>query len=76
MGKKCFKEMLTRSLLIRAVRKNQAASSALDSEIDSYTIRWFNLASDQGGGRKDHAKAKEALTMASQHSTERQWLTS
>ena len=50
------------SLSTGAVRKNQAASSAPDSEIDSYAIRWFNLASDWGGGRKDHAKAKETLT--------------
>ncbi|XP_044210328.1 uncharacterized protein LOC122984085 [Thunnus albacares] len=74
-GKKCFKEMGTRSLLIRAVRKNEAASSAPDSEIDSYAIRWFNLVSDRGGGRNDRAKVKEALTTASQHSTEQQWLT-
>ncbi|XP_046900281.1 uncharacterized protein LOC124483797 isoform X2 [Hypomesus transpacificus] len=52
-GKKCFKEMLTRTLLIKAVRKNH------QSEIDSCAIRWFNLASDRGGGRKDRAMAKE-----------------
>eukprot|EP00064_Thunnus_orientalis_P011949 superscaffoldBa00001777_g11981 len=45
-----------------AVRKNEAASSAPDSEIDSYAIRWFNLVSDRGGGRNDRAKVKEALT--------------
>ncbi|XP_048864724.1 uncharacterized protein LOC125739063 isoform X3 [Brienomyrus brachyistius] len=61
-GKKCFKEMHTRSLLIRAVRKNQSSSGVADSEVDSYTIRWFNLASDRGGGRKERARAKEAST--------------
>ncbi|KAG7481592.1 hypothetical protein MATL_G00068330 [Megalops atlanticus] len=58
--KKCFKEMLTRGLLIRAVRKNQSAASAADSDVDSYAIRWFNLACDRGGGRKDRERAKEA----------------
>eukprot|EP00079_Xenopus_tropicalis_P024777 XP_012817764.1 PREDICTED: uncharacterized protein LOC100486038 [Xenopus tropicalis] len=61
-GKKCFKEMLTRSLLIRAVRKNQSSTNAADSEIDSYAIRWFNLAPDRGGGRKERSRVKEALT--------------
>uniref|UniRef100_A0A671LWF3 Uncharacterized LOC107657617 n=1 Tax=Sinocyclocheilus anshuiensis TaxID=1608454 RepID=A0A671LWF3_9TELE len=61
-GKKCFKEMQTRSLLIRAVRNNQCFTSATDSEIDSHNIRWFDLASDRGGGRKERARAKEALT--------------
>ncbi|XP_062322167.1 uncharacterized protein LOC134023826 [Osmerus eperlanus] len=59
-GKKCFKEMLTRTLLIKAVRKNH--QSAPDSEIDSCAIRWFNLASDRGGGHKDRAMAKETST--------------
>ncbi|XP_048863572.1 uncharacterized protein LOC125738530 [Brienomyrus brachyistius] len=58
--------MHTRSLLIRAVRKNQSSSSVADSEVDSYTIRWFNLASDRGGGRKECARAKEASTECSQ----------
>ncbi|KAE8594738.1 hypothetical protein XENTR_v10019776 [Xenopus tropicalis] len=61
-GKKCFKEMLRRSLLIRAVRKNQSSTNAADSEIDSYAIRWFNLAPDRGGGRKERSRVKEALT--------------
>ncbi|KAE8599674.1 hypothetical protein XENTR_v10017278 [Xenopus tropicalis] len=61
-GKKCFKEMLTRSLLIRAIRKNQSSTNAADSEIDSYAIRWFNLAPDRGGGRKERSRVKEALT--------------
>ncbi|KAL1279608.1 hypothetical protein QQF64_026281 [Cirrhinus molitorella] len=61
-GKKCFKEMQTRSVLIRAVRNNQCFSSATDTEIDCHTIRWFNLACDRGGGRKERARAKEALT--------------
>ncbi|KAL1268858.1 hypothetical protein QQF64_034221 [Cirrhinus molitorella] len=65
-GKKCFKEMQTRSVLIRAVRNNQCFSSATDTEIDCHTIRWFNLACDRGGGRKERARAKEALT---EHST-------
>ncbi|XP_065119570.2 uncharacterized protein [Paramisgurnus dabryanus] len=60
-GKKCFKEMLTRNLLIRAVRSNQSSTGAADTEIDSYSIRWFNLASDRGGGRKERARAKEAI---------------
>ncbi|KAJ7995594.1 hypothetical protein DPEC_G00246210 [Dallia pectoralis] len=55
-GKKSFKDMLTRSLLIKAVRKNQAASGAPESEIDASSIRWFNLASDRGGGRKDRVR--------------------
>lgn len=59
---KCFKEMLTRSLLIRAVRKNQSSTNAADSEIDSYAIHWFNLAPDRGGGRKERSRVKEALT--------------
>lgn len=45
-----------------AVRKNQCCASAADSEVDSFAIRWFNLASDRGGGRKERAKAKEALS--------------
>ncbi|KAE8630746.1 hypothetical protein XENTR_v10000941 [Xenopus tropicalis] len=61
-GKKCFKEMLTRSLLIRAIRKNQSSTNAADSEIDSYAIRWFNLAPDRGGGRKERSRVKQALT--------------
>ncbi|KAJ8002297.1 hypothetical protein DPEC_G00178420 [Dallia pectoralis] len=52
--------MLTKSLLIKALRKNQAASGAPESEIDASAIRWFNLASDRGDGRKDHEKAKKA----------------
>ncbi|XP_072563577.1 uncharacterized protein [Paramormyrops kingsleyae] len=54
--KKCFKEMVTRSLLIRAVRKNHSTGGATDTEIDSFTIRWFNLACDRGGGRKERGK--------------------
>lgn len=61
-GKKCFKEMHTRSLLIRAVRSNPSSTGAADTDIDSYAIRWFNLASDRGGGRKERERAKEALT--------------
>ncbi|XP_048010231.1 uncharacterized protein LOC125244209 isoform X2 [Megalobrama amblycephala] len=61
-GKKSFKEMLTRTLLIRAVRSNQSSTSAADMEINSYAIRWFNLASDRAGGRKERARAKEALS--------------
>lgn len=45
-----------------AVRKNHSSTNAADNEIDSYAIRWFNLASDRGGGRKERARAKEALT--------------
>lgn len=48
-----------------AVRNNQCFTSATDSEINSHTIRWFNLASDRSGGRKEHARAKEALTEVS-----------
>ncbi|KAF5895935.1 uncharacterized protein DAT39_014342, partial [Clarias magur] len=44
---------------IRAVRKNQSSTNAADSEIDSYAIRWFNLAPDRGGGRKDRSRVKE-----------------
>ncbi|XP_034553692.1 uncharacterized protein LOC117822870 [Notolabrus celidotus] len=61
-GKKGFKEMVTRSLIIRAVRKNHSTIGATDSEIDSCVIRWFNLASDRGGGRRDRAKAKDAAS--------------
>ena len=49
------------SLLTEAVRKNQAASSASDNEINQHAIRWFNLASDRGGGRKERAMAREAI---------------
>ncbi|XP_039505659.1 uncharacterized protein LOC120461499 [Pimephales promelas] len=62
-GKRSFKEMLTQTLLIKAVRKNQVASSASDNEINQHAIRWFNLASDRGGGRKERAMARDALTM-------------
>ncbi|KAJ8014880.1 hypothetical protein DPEC_G00020370 [Dallia pectoralis] len=58
-GKKCFREMLTRSLLIRAVRSNQSSTGAADTDVDSHAIRWFNLASDRGGGRKERARPKE-----------------
>ncbi|KAK3520982.1 hypothetical protein QTP86_003646 [Hemibagrus guttatus] len=45
-----------------AVRKNQSSTNAADSERDSYAIRWFSLAPDRGGGRKERSRAKEALT--------------
>ncbi|XP_034144040.1 uncharacterized protein LOC114829515 isoform X1 [Esox lucius] len=60
-GKRGFKEMLTQTLLIKAARKNQPASSALDNYINQHAIRWFNLASDRGGGRKERAMAREAI---------------
>ncbi|KAF5900161.1 uncharacterized protein DAT39_010118, partial [Clarias magur] len=44
---------------IRAVRKNQSSTNAADSEIDSYAIRWFNLAPDRGNGRKERSRVKE-----------------
>ncbi|XP_072563469.1 uncharacterized protein [Paramormyrops kingsleyae] len=39
-----------------AVRKNHSTGGATDTEIDSFTIRWFNLACDRGGGRKERGK--------------------
>ena len=38
---------------IGAVRKSHAAKQATDMEINKHVIRWFNLASDRGGGRRD-----------------------
>ena len=38
---------------IGAVRKCHVAKQATDMDINKHVIRWFNLASDRGGGRRD-----------------------
>ncbi|ROL54794.1 Complement C1q-like protein 4 [Anabarilius grahami] len=42
-------------------KEQPVSTAAADTEINSYAIRWFNLASDRAGGRKERARAKEAL---------------
>lgn len=41
---------------IGAVRKNHQAEKAMDMEINQHAIRWFNLASDRGGGRRQRSQ--------------------
>ncbi|KAL1022709.1 hypothetical protein UPYG_G00031330 [Umbra pygmaea] len=51
--------MGSKVLLIRAVRKCAIAGAATDTEISQHAIRWFNLANDRGGGRKERNKQAE-----------------
>ncbi|KAK0154736.1 hypothetical protein N1851_002951 [Merluccius polli] len=51
-NKRKFSEMATKAILARAVRKNRVSEKATDTEINQFTIRWFNLACDRGGGRR------------------------
>ncbi|XP_078023169.1 uncharacterized protein LOC117251373 isoform X2 [Epinephelus lanceolatus] len=55
-NKKKFSEMATKALLARAVRKNHQGEKATDMEINHHSIRWFNLASDRGGGRRQRSQ--------------------
>ncbi|XP_078021615.1 uncharacterized protein LOC144461819, partial [Epinephelus lanceolatus] len=52
-GKMAFRQMAIKAVLARAVRKSHVAKQASDMDINKHVIRWFNLASDRGGGRRD-----------------------
>ncbi|GLD48549.1 vegetative cell wall protein gp1-like protein [Lates japonicus] len=43
-----------------AVRKCHVAKQATDMDINKHVIRWFNLASDRGGGRRDWERRSAA----------------
>ncbi|XP_026791401.3 uncharacterized protein si:ch211-86h15.1 [Pangasianodon hypophthalmus] len=55
-----FSGMNTKGLLIRAVRNCKVSSNATEEEISKHAIRWFNLASDRGGGRKERHRLSTA----------------
>uniref|UniRef100_A0A8C6SMU4 DUF4806 domain-containing protein n=1 Tax=Neogobius melanostomus TaxID=47308 RepID=A0A8C6SMU4_9GOBI len=55
-GKMKFSTMNIKAVLARAVRKNHLGQQMTDQEINQGTIRWFNLASDRGGGRQKRAQ--------------------
>ncbi|XP_041642117.1 pollen-specific leucine-rich repeat extensin-like protein 2 [Cheilinus undulatus] len=59
-NKKKFSDMATKGLLARAVRKSHVAEKSTDIEINHHAIRWFNLASDRGGGRRERALTAQA----------------
>ncbi|KAJ8007523.1 hypothetical protein DPEC_G00094910 [Dallia pectoralis] len=61
-GKRSFNQMESKVLLIRAVRKCAISGTATDTEISQHAIRWFNLATDRGGGRKERSKQAEEET--------------
>ncbi|KAG5267969.1 hypothetical protein AALO_G00227980 [Alosa alosa] len=54
-------------VFLRAVRKNHAAGGAADSDVDSFAIRWFNLASHRGGGRKEREKNRQEAPREASH---------
>ncbi|XP_039626027.1 uncharacterized protein LOC120539711 [Polypterus senegalus] len=54
-----FSQMATKTLM-RAVRQSQVAAKATDVDINKFAIRWFNLASDHGGGRKARCRRVQA----------------
>ncbi|KAI1883861.1 hypothetical protein AGOR_G00236390 [Albula goreensis] len=55
-----FKQMAVRAVLARAVRKCHVAKQATDMDINKHIIRWFNLASDRGGGHRDRERRSAA----------------
>ncbi|XP_017306359.2 uncharacterized protein si:ch211-86h15.1 [Ictalurus punctatus] len=55
-----FSGMNTKGLLIRAVRNCKVSSNSTEEEISKHAIRWFNLASDRGGGRKERHRLSTA----------------
>ncbi|XP_042592061.1 uncharacterized protein LOC122139330 [Cyprinus carpio] len=51
-GKRAFSHMSSKTLLYRAVRANGLCRTAIDTDIQRYAIRWFNLAADRGAVRR------------------------
>ncbi|XP_077409799.1 uncharacterized protein LOC144039919 isoform X2 [Vanacampus margaritifer] len=52
-GKMAFSQMVSKTMITRAVRQCHVAKEATEMEINKHVIRWFNLANDRGGGRRN-----------------------
>ncbi|XP_056275043.1 uncharacterized protein LOC130196751 isoform X2 [Pseudoliparis swirei] len=47
-GKKSFNQMMSKTLLLHAVRKNHSTHASTDDQVLKHAMRWFNLATDRG----------------------------
>ncbi|XP_077366280.1 uncharacterized protein LOC144010067 isoform X2 [Festucalex cinctus] len=59
-GKMAFSQMVSKTMIARAVRQCHVAREATEMEINKHVIRWFNLANDRGGGRRNRELSRSA----------------
>ncbi|XP_013865284.1 uncharacterized protein LOC106518509 [Austrofundulus limnaeus] len=59
-GKKCFRQMASKTLLLDSVRKTSTACASTEHEVCKHAIRWFNLAVDRSSRRRSPQEGQPA----------------